>query len=157
MPFKEVCERTGISYDNLKQKSSREDWFVPVTAIAEAKAILAQAQANKADKADQFNGELSPSVTTGLEMAESIAEMGQKGQISVLRGMLPRLLKTFQEDSPLLSKDVEDWKTAGSMVNIFSKLSGLDKPQIAIQTNVWGDGWSGQGAVPVEAEDSDAS
>jgi hypothetical protein len=85
-------------------------------------------------------------------MAESIAEIGQKGQIHALRGMLPRFLKTFEQDSELLTKPVEDWKTAGSMVNIFSKLAGLDKPQTGIQVNVWGDGWGAQGVVPVDGE-----
>jgi ribosomal protein S1 len=146
--FVEVSDKLGMSYENVRKKAQREEWFVPATALAKAQEALA------AKRVEESNGqEVSQRVPTGAIVAESIAEIGQKGQIHALRGMLPRFLKTFEQDSELLTKPVEDWKTAGSMVNIFSKLAGLDKPSQAVQVNVWGDGWGAQGAVPVDASE----
>lgn len=141
--FPEVADKTGIGLSNLKMKSQRESWFVPVTAIQKGREAMELREKEK---------EVCPSVTTEAVLAESIAEIGQKGQIHALRGMLPRFMKTFDQDSELLSKPVEDWKTAGSMVNIFSKLAGLDKPQIAIQSNVFNGDWTASDGVR-EAEE----
>lgn len=144
MTMAEVSERTGITLGNIKMTAMRQSWYVPATALAKAKETLQTART-----------EVLPSVTTGVQIAESIAEIGQKGQISALRGMLPRFLKTFETDSELLSKPVEDWKTAGSMVNIFSKLAGLDKPIVGIQNNVWSGDFGSQTALPADETGQD--
>jgi hypothetical protein len=134
MTFPEVSQRTGIGLDNLYKKAQREDWFVPVTALAEAREVIAQAQAAKQDNGQ----EVSTSVQTGVEMAESVAEMGQKGQFAVLRGLLPKIIETFGEKSALMQKEITGWKDASSAFGMFAKASGLDKPQQAVQINMWG-------------------
>lgn len=154
MVIREVADRTGISYDALRQKISRENWFVPATALSQAKAVLSQVSQNKTviDGEEQsIIDQKSQSVTTGVQMAENIEEMGQKSRILALRGLLPRFTKTFTEDSELLSQPIDSWKDAGAMTNILSKLAGWDRPQSTVQVNVWGAG-DVQNAIPVEAE-----
>lgn len=152
MSYKELGERYDMEPGTIAVMAHRKEWAVP----ARVEKLRNELAANRKDPTNPTGevGNVRES-NVGVQMAESIAEIGQKGQISALRGMLPRFLKTFEQDSELLQKPVEDWKTAGSMVNIFSKLAGLDKPQTLIQQNVWGDGWGAQGAVPVDGESVD--
>jgi hypothetical protein len=126
----EVAERLGISYENLKKKAQRNNWFVPSTALAKAQTALTERQ----------NKETGESLRVPVEahLAESIAEMGQKGQIAVLRGLLPKIIETFGEKSALMQKEITGWKDASSAFGIFAKASGLDKPQQAVQINMWG-------------------
>jgi hypothetical protein len=155
MTFPEVAERTGIGLENLYKKAQRENWFVPTTALAEAKAVIAQAQQLKAYNPDQEGRQLSRTVQTGVDIAESIEEMCQKSKISALKGILPVFTKTFTEGSELLSQPVDTWKNAGSMTNILSKLAGWDRPQTAVQLNVWGGSGSTKSAQCWEAQEVD--
>jgi hypothetical protein len=66
--------------------------------------------------------------------------------------MFPVLKRSMEAGSSLSTKEIEDWKTFGSFFATYAKATGLDKPQQAVQVNVWGDGWGAQGAVPVEGE-----
>jgi hypothetical protein len=130
VPMPEVAERLGISYENLKKKAQRNNWFVPSTALAKAQTALTERQ----------NKETGESLRVPVEahLAESIAEMGQKGQIAVLRGLLPKIIETFGEKSALMQKEITGWKDASSAFGMFAKASGLDKPQQAVQINMWG-------------------
>jgi hypothetical protein len=153
IPMPEVAERLGISYENLKKKAQRNNWFVPATALAKAQTALTERQ----------NKETGESLRVPVEahLAESIAEMGQKGQIAVLQGLLPKIRETFRENSALLAKEIESWKDAGTAFSIFAKASGLDKPQQAVQINMWGQasGTVSGPDIPLDCTqiDSDAS
>lgn len=114
--------------ENIKKKAQRENWVVPTTALAKAQEALARRQEEK---------QVSLSVPTEAILAESIAEYGQKGQLAVLRGLLPKIQETFRENSALLTKEIESWKDAGTAFGIFAKASGLDKPVQAMQVNLW--------------------
>lgn len=127
--FPEVSDKTGIGLSNLKMKAQREGWFVPVTALQKGKEALQQREGNKL--------EVCPSVTTDLVLAESVAETGQKGAKMVVDGLIEVIKRTFDPSSALMTKEITSHKEASSMFGIFAKASGLDKPQQAVQVNVW--------------------
>lgn len=139
MSYPEVSQATGIEVGNLKMRAKRYNWYVPATALAKAQETLQIAKESQGT-------EVLPSVTTGQIIAESVEEMGQKGKLAVVKGMLPRLLKTFSEDSPLLSQEIESWKVAGLFTNIFANFTGINRPQTAVQVNIsgWGKYDSGE-------------
>lgn len=163
VPFTELAERYGIEDNAIRQRAFWKKWAVP-NRIQKLKAEYlanrgrsdSESTENNPDKPDQSGRDL----TASNVVAESIAEYGQKGQFAVLKGLLPKIQETFDEKSALLTKEITTWKDAGQAFGIFAKASGLDKPQNAVQVNVWGDGWGSQGAVPVESsevESDDAS
>lgn len=82
---------------------------------------------------------MSQKSPTELVLAESVAEIGQKGQMALLRGLLPKLMETFSPDSELLSKPVTDWKSGSSMANLFAKFSGIGQSTQAVQVNLFQD------------------
>jgi hypothetical protein len=77
-------------------------------------------------------------VPSELILAESIAETGQKGAKYVVDGLIEVIRRTFNPSSPLMLKEIESHKEAASMFGMFAKASGLDKPQQAVQINMWG-------------------
>jgi hypothetical protein len=131
LPFSEVAERTGIGFENLRKKAQRENWLVPATALNKNPLQLSS---------KREEGQVSQKSPTDLVLAESVEEMGQKAKVSALKGLLPVFSETFKEGSELLSQPVDNWKNAGSMTNIVSKLLGWDRPATAVQVNVtqWG-------------------
>lgn len=131
MTFPEVSDKTGIGLDNLYKKSSRENWTVPATILKEAQKTVALRE---------LESQVSVSVQTEAILAENVAEMGQKGALAVVRGLLPKIQQTFREESALLAKEITTWKDAGQAFGIFAKASGLDKPTQAVQVNLWTQG-----------------
>lgn len=121
----DVSDKTGIPYEALRKRAQREAWLVPSTA------------AKVASERQGLTDDCPAIVPAGVILAESIAEMGQKGAISVVRGLLPKIQETFDPSSALMQAPIGSWKDAGQAFGIFAKASGLDKPQIAIQNNVW--------------------
>jgi hypothetical protein len=158
MVIREVAERTEISYDALRQRISREDWFVPATALAEAKAVLAQAAQDKQIK-DQDNQSgndcSSQNVTKGLEMAENLLEIGKEGALLVARGLLPTLRRTYAPDSALMNREIQSHKEAGAAFGTFAKATQLDKPQHTVSLNFWGGSGSAKTAPCWEAQEAD--
>lgn len=138
--FPEVSDRTGIGLSNLKMKSQREEWFVPATAIQRGNAALQQREQKM---------EVCPSVTTEALVAESIAETGQKGAKYVVDGLIEVIRRTFDPSSALMTKEITSHKEASSMFGMFAKASGLDKPQQAVQVNLWT-----QGSGAVQSDDA---
>ena len=131
MTFPEVADSTGIGLDNLYKKSQRERWTVPSTVAAKAQELVAKRHGEK---------QVSTSVQTEAVLAENVAEYGQKGALAVVRGLLPKIQQTFREESALLAKEITNWKDAGTAFGIFAKASGLDRPQTAVQVNLWSQG-----------------
>lgn len=154
MTYRELGERYDMEPGTIAVMAHRKEWAVPARVEKLRNELITK---RKQEEGNQTNptGEVGivRESNVGSKMAESIAEIGQKGQIHALRGMLPRFMKTFDDGSELLNKPVEDWKTAGSMVNIFSKLAGLDKPQTVIQTNVFGGDWTASERAVGEVEE----
>ncbi len=125
----DVAERTGIPYEGLRKRAQREEWLIPSSAISLAKTGLSPVKQDDCPKI----------VPAEVILAESVAEMGTKGQISVLKGLLPKLMETFSPESALLAKEIESWKDAGTMANLFAKFSGLDKPQTQVSIGLFHD------------------
>lgn len=130
LPFSEVSERTGIGFENLRKKAQRENWLVPATALTKNQLQLSTKREEE---------QVSQKSPTELVLAESVAEIGQKGQMALLRGLLPKLMETFSPDSELLSKPVTDWKSGSSMANLFAKFSGIGQSTQAVQVNLFQD------------------
>jgi len=134
MTYKQLGEKFNVEPGTIAVRAHREEWAVPAR-VEKLRKELTESQLSQTNPTGEV-GYVKES-NAGVQMAESIAEMGQKGALGVVKGLLPKLLQTFQPDSTLLQKDVNDWKSASSMFGIFAKASGLDKPQQAVQVNVW--------------------
>lgn len=153
VPFTELAKVYGIEDNAIRQRAYWKKWAVPYRVQKLKAEYLAHRVARDSesteqipDKPDQFSRDL----TASNVVAESLAEYGQKGAILVAKGMLPLLERTMSEGSELLTKDITDWKTFGSAFGTYAKATQLDKPQQAVQVNVWGGDWSQSGSVPVD-------
>jgi hypothetical protein len=151
MEMPEVSERTGIPYEGLRKRAQREEWLVPSSAVSLAKSGLSPSKQDDCPKI----------VPSELILAESIAETGQKGAKYVVEGLIEVIRRTFNPSSPLMLKEIESHKEAASMFGMFAKASGLDKPQQAVQINMWGQasGTISGPDIPLDCTqiDSDAS
>lgn len=140
--FVEVSDKLEMSYENVRKKAQREEWFVPATALAKAQEALAS------KRTVESNGqEVSRRVPTGQILAETVAETGQKGAKFVVDGLIEVIKRTFDPSSALMTKEITSHKEASSMFGMFAKASGLDKPQTAVSLNFWGG--PGQSSSPV--------
>lgn len=141
VPFTELAERYGIEDNAIRQRAFWKKWAVP-NRIQKLKAEYlanrgtsdSESTENNPDKPDQKGRDL----TASNVLAETVAEYGQKGQLAVLKGLMPWLEKTFSPENPLLQAPADSMKVAATGANLFAKFSGLDKPQQAVQVNVWG-------------------
>lgn len=138
LTFSEVADKTGIGFENLRKKAQRDNWLVPSTVLAKSKTALSTHREQK---------QVSQSVSTDLVLAESVAETGQKGAKLVVEGLIEVIRRTFAPSSDLMKKEITSHKEAASMFGMFAKASGLDRPQSAVQVNLWGQG-SGSQAGP---------
>jgi hypothetical protein len=132
--FAKLGEAYGMEPSSIKQRAWREQWPTPARVASLKEQALANLPASQ--KALLPNVDGSPQ--TAELVAESIAEKGQKGASMVVNGLLSVIERTFRENSPLMLKEIESHKEAASMFGIFAKASGLDKPQQAVQINMWG-------------------
>jgi hypothetical protein len=139
MEMPEVSQRTGIPYEGLRKRAQREEWLVPSSSVSLSKAGLSK---NKEEN--------SPAIVPAeVVLAESIAETGQKGAKYVVDGLIEVIRRTFDPSSSLMTKEITSHKEASSMFGMFAKASGLDKPQQAIQVNLWS-----QGSGAVQSDDA---
>jgi hypothetical protein len=134
--YPELARIWGIEENAIKQRAWRFEWATP----ERVERLKLQYHTKLGTDTLQENHVTScnPAPKTAEIIAESLAEKGQKGANMVASGLLSVIERTFRENSPLMLKEIESHKEAASMFGMFAKASGLDKPQQAVQINMWG-------------------
>lgn len=134
LSYEELANRYQVEAGTIRVRAHRKKWAVP-SRVQRLQKMLKESGLNTPKSTGLVDNVTESNVA--VQIAENIAEYGQKGQLAVLKGLLPKIQETFRENSALLTKEIESWKDAGTAFGIFAKASGLDKPAQAVQVNLW--------------------
>lgn len=138
MSYEELGNKFDMEPVTIRVRAHRKKWAVP-SRVQRLQKLLRENKLNEqvipTNPTKEVGNETEGNVA--LKLAESMVEKGQKGANFVVDGLLGVIERTFNPSSALMNKEITSHKEAGSMFSTFAKASGLDKPQIAIQTNVW--------------------
>lgn len=150
MSYEEIGQKYDMEPVTIRVRAHRKKWAVP-SRVQRLQKMLREKGLIQTKPTDLVGNETEGNVA--LKMAESLTEIGERNALRVAVYTENKLREAIEGD---LLPAPQNWKDFSAANRTNADATGRNKPQIAIQTNVWGDGWSGQGAVPVEAEDADA-
>jgi hypothetical protein len=149
LTYQEIADRYDTEAVTIRVRAYREKWAVPnrVDKIRNELKANEQMQTNPTGEV----GNVTERNEVAVGLAEDLEKQWGLTRNAVLGKLVPEIVSSCAPDSPVsfAPKDLKQLKTG---VDIIATLTGQNKPQQAVQVNVWGDGWGAQGAVPVEGE-----
>lgn len=150
VPFTELARQFGVTDNVIRQRAFWKKWPVPNRVLKLKAEYLAARGASDSESTEEIGDNPDRNgreLTASNVMAETLAEIGQKGALSIA-GYVGKKLKQSVEGDLLSAPD--NWKTFSTAFGTFAKATGLDKPQAAVQVQVWGGDWTAE--RPVDAD-----
>lgn len=125
-------------YELIRKRATRDQWFVPVTAMGKAREKVIAAGMNVPNVpigVETGVPAVSRPSEVGTFVIQSLAEMGETG--SLIAGQLNLALLKDAARAPHKLAPLVDVKDIATSVKTLRMVAGMDKPAPAVSLNLW--------------------
>jgi hypothetical protein len=136
VPYPELAAKFGIEANAIKQMAWAKNWMTPARVERERQARIAQRAELSTIQIGNGENITKPNSTptAGEIIAENIENYVTRTRNAVLRGIVPQIEGAMEDAVRFRATNN---KELAAQVGMVWKVTGQDKPTVAIQMNMW--------------------